>query len=189
MSPSMAIEMSSKTNTANNRLALSNRHHIRNLWPPVGGGLPGGKPVEPALGSSTPIMQKPTDYFSQSTSYAESKPVPRQIDEVIVSSNSNSCYHESSQARPYPMVASNLMASPEELSRFYTQQPPKYFQHPAEDTTINRWYPPPPPSQTQTPRFYHPDPTTLFNQVSLVIIHTTSVQDQLIEVLFFFTNY
>lgn len=182
----MAMEMSSKTNTAaNNHLALSNCHHIRNLWPSVGGGLPGGKPIEPALGSSAQILQKSTDYFSQSTSYAQNKPVPRKIDEVIVSNiNNNSYYHESSQARPYPMVASNFMASPEDLSHFYTPQSPKYFQHSAEDATVNRWYPPPPPPQTQTPRFYHPDPTILFNQVSLFSSLPCRI-DQLVVVLFF----
>lgn len=172
MSPSMTMELSSRNNTSNNHPSLQlNRHHVRNLWPPVGGGLPGGKPIEPALGRSVPMLQKPTDHFSQSISYAQNKSIPKQTDEAIVinNNNNNSYYYESSQVRCYPMAASsNVIANPEELSHFYTQQPPKYFQHPAEGVTVNRWCPPSPMPQTQTSRFYHPDPTTLFNQVSFI---------------------
>lgn len=152
------MEMNTKSNVTNYHL-LPDRHHVRNLWPPVGGGLPGGKPVEPALGSSTPMLQKSPDYYGQSTSYTQHKPVPRPTDMANVNSN-NYCY-KSSQSRPDPTVNIAVIPPTEYNSNsHYGEQSVKYFQHPV----TNRWCPPAPP-QTQTSRLYHQDPTTMFNQV------------------------
>lgn len=159
MSPSMAMEMNSKVNVTNYQ-SMPNRHHVRNLWPPVGGGLPGGKPIEPALGSSSQILQKPLDYYSQSTSNTQNKPVPRSTD---ISSNVNDFnYYESSQNSTNPMATTNVIPTLSEYSQYYSQQP-KYFQYPGP--TSNNSYPPPSP-QMQTTQLYHPDPTAMFNQAS-----------------------
>jgi len=173
MSPSMAMEMNSKANVTNYQSLP--RHHVRNLWPPVGGGLPGGKPVEPALaGSSAPMLQKPPDYYSQSTSYAQSRPVLRQTE--MANANNYNYYYKSSQVLSNPAVATNVVAAPQtEYSHCYNQQPKYLPLHP--ETAANRWCPPPPQShlypppspqlfQTNASRFNHQDPTTMFNQVS-----------------------
>lgn len=158
MSPSMEMEMNSRSNVTNYHPS-SNRHHVRNLWPPVGGGLPGGKPVEPALGSSAPLLQKPPDYYSQSTSYVQTRPVPKVTDAAY--ENNKNYYYKSSQVRPNPTAAIDVVVPPAEYSHYYGQEP-KYIQHPA--TAINHWYPP--PAQVQTSQFYIPVPTTMFNEVS-----------------------
>lgn len=175
MSPSMAMEMNSKTNVTAYR-PTPDRHHVRNLWPPVGGGLPGGKPVEPALqDGSAPMLQNPSDYYGQSTSYGQTKPPaarPPMTDPVNV--DNDRYYYKSSQVLPNPMAAANaVIAPPAEYSHYYGQQP-KYFQH-AATAVPNRWIPPSsvPPQPlpyAQTSQLYPPDPTTLFNQVSLWII-------------------
>jgi len=173
MSPSMAMEMNSKANVTNYQ--SSSRNHVRNLWPPVGGGLPGGKPVEPAIaGSSAPMLQKPpADYYSQSTSYPQNRPGPRPTE--MANANNYNYYYKSSQALSNP---TNVVAPPTiEYSHSYSQQP-KYFPLQSE-AAVNRWcpqppqsylYAPPPPSpqsfQKHVSRFNHHDPTTMFNQVN-----------------------
>jgi len=169
----MAMEINSRANMTNYQ--PSPRHHVRNLWPPVGGGLPGGKPVEPALaGNSTPIQQKPSDYYNQSTSYAQSRSVPRPTE--MANANNYNYYYKSSQALSNP---TNVVAAPPiEYSQCYSQQP-KYLPLQPE-AAVNRWCPPPPqshlyglppspqPFQTHASRFNHQDPTTMFNQVKHV---------------------
>lgn len=165
----------------------SDRHHVRNLWPPVGGGLPGGKPIQPTapVASFTPVMQKqksslPPHYYDESTSYATNK--------SAVPANANNgdngsggiCHNifESSQVRPDPstMAANNAIvppAAPLEYVNHY-DRPPMYIQpHPMVPSDSGRWYPfsiPPPPLLSQpsfeTSRYYRPDPTTMVNQVS-----------------------
>jgi len=172
MSPSMAMEMNSKANVTNYQ--SSPRHHVRNLWPPVGGGLPGGKPVEPAIaGSSASMLKKPpADYYSQSTSYPQNRPGPRPTE--MANANNYNYYYKSSQALSNPI---NVVAPPTiEYSHSYSQQP-KYFPLQPE-AAVNRWCPPPPQSylyapppppqsfQTHASRFNHQDPTTMFNQVN-----------------------
>lgn len=177
MSPSMTMEMNSKANVTNYQ--SSSRHHVRNLWPPVGGGLPGGKPVEPALtGNSTPMVQKLPNHYNQSTSYAQSRPVSRPTE--MANANNYNYYYKSSQALSNPAMATNVVtAPPTEYSHCYSQQPKYLPLHP--EATANRWcqpsippqpllYPPPSslsqPFQMHASRFNHQDPTTMFNQVS-----------------------
>lgn len=160
----MDMEINSKTHMTNYQTLP--RHHVRNLWPPVGGGLPGGKPVEPELaGNSTPMLQKPPDYYNQSTSYAQSRSVPRPTE--MANANNYNYYYKSSQALSNP---TNVIAAPSiDYSHCYSQQP-KYLPLHSE-ATANRWCPPPPspqPFQTQASRFNHQDPTTMFNQVNHV---------------------
>jgi len=170
MSPSMVMEMNSKTNAINNHMSQSNRHHIRNLWPSVGGGLPGGKPIEPALGSLPPIIQKPSDYYGQATSYTQTKPVPRPIDEKNSNNKNLSYYNKSSQPQPNLMTATNVAGSPLEFySNHYNPQHLNYFQRPVAAVATNRWCPPLSP-QMQSSRFYHPDPTIMFNQVRQITL-------------------
>lgn len=154
----MIMEINSKANIPNSYSSPS-RHHVRNLWPPVGGGLPGGKPVEPALGGSAQTLQKPPDYYGQSTSYVQNKPVAEPNDAANV--DSNNYYYKSSQARQNSTAATNVVypAAAVEYGNYYQQ--PKYFQR---SVTADHWRP---PSQTQqTSQFYHSDPTIMFNQVS-----------------------
>lgn len=175
MSPSMTMEMNSKANETNYQ--SSSRHHVRNLWPPVGGGLPGGKPVEPALtGNSTPMVQKPPNHYNQSTSYAQSRPVSRLTE--MANANNYNYYYKSSQALSNSAVATNVVtAPPTEYSHCYSQQPKYLPLHP--EAAANRWcqrsippqpllYPPPSslsqPFQMHASRFNHQDPTTMFNE-------------------------
>lgn len=166
MSPNMMLEMNSKSNVPGHH-ALPSRHHVRNLWPSVGGGLPGGKPIEPALGAPTPALHQPSDYYGQSTSYVQTRPVPGPTDTASVENN---YYYKSSQVQPNPAAVTNIAypagAAPE--YGYYHQQP-KYFQHPV---ATDHWRP---PTQTQTSQFYHPDPTTMFNQVSAIDRHIIRV--------------
>lgn len=159
----MVMEMNSKTNVTNYHSSVPNRHHVRNLWPSIGGGLPGGKPVEPALGCATaPMLQKPPDHYGQSsTSYAQDRPVPRlQMADMAADVNVNSYYYKSSQARSDtdPATANVVAPPPAEYGYYGVQSPPaKYFQHPAA-TTVH--------AQQYASQFYHADPTAMFNQVS-----------------------
>lgn len=178
MSPSMAMEINSKANVTNYHTPP--RHHVRNLWPPVGGGLPGGKPVEPTIaGSSAPMLQTPPDYYNQSISYTHSKQIPRPTE--TANANNYSYYYKSSQALSDPTVATNVVvaaaAPPTEYSYYYSQQPK--FLPPHSEPTVDRWCPPTPqshlypspplqPFHTHESRFNHQDPTTMFNQVSHV---------------------
>lgn len=159
MSPSMAMEINSKANVINHQ-SLPNRHHVRNLWPSVGGGLPGGKPIKPTLGGSTQILQRQSDYYNQSTSYAQNKPVPGSIDFSNVNDNN---YYKSSQVQTNQWAATNVVIPSSEYSQYYNQQP-KYFQHTV--ATTNHWYTPP-SSQMQAAQYYYSDPTTMVNQVIL----------------------
>lgn len=173
MSPSMVMEMNSKTNVTANR-PTPNRHHVRNLWPPVGGGLPGGKPVEPCLqGSSAPMLQNPSDYYGQSTSYDQTRaPTARPPMTDPTNVDNDRYYYKSSQVLSNPMAAVNaVIPPPAEYSHYYGQQP-KYSQHPAATiAAANHRFPPSsvPPQPlpyAQTSQLYPPGPTTLFNQVS-----------------------
>lgn len=157
--------MNAKANVTNyHSPVLPAGHHVRNLWPSVGGGLPGGKPVEPAPGGATAQMslQRPPDhsyhaaYGQPSTGYAQDRPVPRlQMADV----NVNSYYYKSSQARSdtVPATTANVVAPPPAEYGYYGVQPPptKYFQHPAAVQ-----------AQHYASQFYHADPTAMFNQVS-----------------------
>lgn len=176
MSPGMAMEMNTKPNMADYQ-SSTNRHHVRNLWPPVGGGLPGGKPVEPAVASSASVPQRPPDHcYAQSTSYGQYKPTPTTDLPTNVNYNNSlndGYYYKSSQNQPDPVataINAPTVTPSAEYNRYYGQPAPqKYFPSSAVAAT-NHWCPPKPPplnQMHQTSQFYHSDPTTMLKQVSL----------------------
>lgn len=157
------MEMNAKANVTDYHSPVPNQHHVRNLWPPVGGGLPGGKPVAPALGSAAPTLQKPPDFYGQSsTSYVQDRPVPRlQMTDAMAMAanvNVNNYYYKSSQARSDVVPTANVVVPhPAEYAHYNVQPPAKYFQHPAAAAVQAQQY---------ASQFYHVDPTAMFNQVS-----------------------
>lgn len=131
-------------------------HHVRNLWPSVGGGLPGGKPIEPALGDYPPLLQKPPDYYYQSTSYAPNKAASI----ANVNYNNSNYYYKSSQVRP----SQTHVAAPPTIAALHGNnsylRPNPYQSIP---TAGNHYWP---TAETATKQFYHQDPTIMYNQVT-----------------------
>lgn len=166
------MEMNADANATDYRSpAMPVRHHVRNLWPSVGGGLPGGKPVEPASAAQTPSLVPPDHSYhaaaaygqSSATGYARHKPVPGPPTTGAAAADANSYYYKSSQARSDAVTpaTANVVAPPPAGYGHYGVQPPpaRYFQRPAAVPVAA--------PQHYAPRFYHhPDPTAMFNQVS-----------------------
>lgn len=173
----MAMEMNAKVNPTDYQSPPNDRHHhVRNLWPPVGGGLPGGKPVEPALGSSATVPQMPPDRYGQSTSYGQYKPRPTAQLPLNVGYNNNGpnndnigYYYKSSQTQPDP-AATAINGPTAEYDRYYGQPAPQKDYPSSAVAATNHWCPPPPPPPApphHASQFYRSDPTTMFNQVNL----------------------
>jgi len=170
----MVMEMNAKANATDRRQheqqqasQHTDRRHVRNLWPSVGGGLPGGKPVEPATAGP--------GHGGQSTSYAQGRPAPKPVDAANVVNVGYYC--KSSQVGPVAAAAQPTTAEyagGHHYGQHRHQQQPvvKSSQRPAVDCG---WLPPPlpPPAiplytqQMSAQQFYHSDPTTLFNQVRI----------------------
>lgn len=173
------MEMTGKANaTINNyhgRPSETDRRHVRNLWPSVGGGLPGGKPVEPA--GTTGLVRNGGGGGSgggggQSTSsgggnsYAQTIVGPATAADAATVAFVDDYYYKSSQVGP---IDPSQYAGGHYYGGLQQQQPVKFFQRPV--AVDHGWPPPPPPlplPSHSASQFYHrPDPTTLlFDQVS-----------------------
>lgn len=168
MSPTMALEMSSKTNAGSRHPSLSDRRHVRNLWPSVGGGLPGGKPIEPAApGSLVPVSREPPPgRYGQSTGRGRDPTTARPTAAEFVDNS-----YKSSQAQPDRVAAADVGHAFAGYGLHYGQQPSKCLQPPLPPASASagHWCPPPSPQTQATRTYVHQDPTILFNQVRLSV--------------------
>lgn len=190
------MEMGAKANHRRDPLPFDHHHHhhhVRNLWPSIGGGLPGGKPVEPSISAASfsPVLQKPLDYYGQSTSCPPDTPVvPANVNNHN-NNGRNSYEYKSSQVPSDPAAAAavnNAIATTSEYVNNVDYSTKNQLHPPVIPSDTGRWYPlPTSPSPLlsqqsfQTSRYYHPDPTTMVNQVSKTSLTSSDIAEAVIR--------